>query len=159
MTGAAPLCIGFDIMDPDPLPRFTDTLSCLLRQAGVDRTSVIRIMGPGGLATLLWFCRHDYEQVGYLGRGPCPSETCDLLIVLQGKDQPLDKVLQTAPALREGGMLVVQTCEPAEAGAGADPIAGLLDHYGYRQERCVHGRHRELHVARRDSARIWGRAA
>ena len=78
----------------------------LFRRAGVDKTSVIRVTGRGGLATVLWLCRRGYEQVGYVRHGPCPTDRC-----------------------------------------------------GFRVEEPVHGRHRDLHFARRDSALAWKRAA
>ena len=123
----------------------------LLRRAGVDKTSVIRVVGPGGLATLLWLCRHGYEQVGYVRHGPCPSDPCDLLVVLQdGEAGALAETLDQAPHLRDGGMLVLQTPDhdPAE---GPDPVDRLLDRCGYRVELCLHGCRRELHLARRQA--------
>jgi len=67
------------------LPRYStsDTLTDLLAQAGVGKDDTIRVTGPAGLAALLWFCRHGYQQVGYVSRGRGPTDDGDLLLVPQ----------------------------------------------------------------------------
>ena len=121
----------------------------LMRRAGVDKKSVIRVIGPNGLATLLWLCRHGYEQVGYVRQGPCPAETCDLLVVLQeGEANALATTLERGPHLRDGGILVLQT--PEHGRDAPDLVDGVLDRCGYRVEMRLHGCRRELHLARRE---------
>ena len=106
-------------------PTFNEAMTDLLRRSGVNRSSVIRVMGPGGLAPLLWFCRHGYEQVGYVRQGPCPADSCDLLIVMQGAETAsLRQQLEQGPHLREGGVLVVQTSQPGPV-ARTDPVDQL----------------------------------
>ncbi len=71
----------------------------------------------------------------------------------------LQRLLSTGPHVREGGVLIFQSPLPGEtAGAAADPIHDCLDRHGYAIERCLHGSHRELHVARR-LPQAWRRAA
>lgn len=126
----------------------SDTLTELLAGAGVSKTDTIRVTGPAGLAALLWFCRHGYEQVGYvsMGRGPCDDS--DLLLVPQTcAIQDLERILRAGPHPRDGGVLIVQTPETCDH--GGDAVQDLLGRAGYRVERCLRGRHRELHVARR----------
>jgi len=129
----------------------SDILADLLRRAGVDKSSTIRVTGPAGLAALLWFCRHGYEQVGYVRGGPCPAEDGDLVLAPQTCDVgALAGILAKGPHPRAGGVLIVQTPIPDSATpAGADPVHELLARCGYNVERCVRGHHRELHVARR----------
>ncbi|MDB5483517.1 MAG: hypothetical protein JWO83_4570 [Caulobacteraceae bacterium] len=139
-----------------PIPRaerrgfsLSQTLTDLLQGAGLGKADTIRITGPAGLAALLWFCRHGYEQVGYVstGRGPC--EDGDLLLVPQTCTAgELEQILRSGPRPRPGGVLIVQTPQPASE-SGRDPVHDLLGRAGYQVERCLHGRHRELHVARR----------
>jgi hypothetical protein len=128
-----------------------EILGDLLKRAGVDKSSTIRITGPAGLAALLWFCRHGYEQVGYVRGGPCPSEDGDLVLAPQTCGvEALETILKRGPHPRAGGVLIVQTPIPNDATAGAaDPAHELLRRSGYRVERCVRGHHREFHVARR----------
>ena len=124
-------------------------LGAILRQAGIDKQSAILITGPAGLATLLWFCRHDYQHVGYARTGRAPANDSDLLLVPQTCDAlGLTRILEEGPHVRQGGVLIVQTPEP-EGSTGVDPIHRLLRRFGFRIERCLHGRHREMHVARR----------
>lgn len=125
------------------------TLTDLLKVAGVSKADVIRVTGPAGLAALLWFCRHGYEQVGYVrgGRGYC--EDGDLLLVPQTRSVgELEQILRCGPRPRPGGVLIVQTPQQAP-GSIRDPVHELLVRAGYEVERCLHGHHRELHVARR----------
>lgn len=137
----------------------SDILADLLHRAGVDKSSTIRVTGHAGLAALLWLCRHGYEQVSYVRAGPCPADGSDLLLVPQTCDlRALETLLTHGPHPRDGGVLIVQTPEPA-AGAGADPVHELLARSGYHIERCVHGRHRELHVARRRAVSPLRKAA
>jgi hypothetical protein len=139
-------------------PPLGDTLGEVLAGAGVDKTSTIHVTGPGGLAALLWLCRHGYEQVGLVRHGRSPGEDSDLLWAPLTCDlAALDALLETGPHPRDGGVLIVQTPEPP-AGT-TDPVHTLLRRHGYRIERCLHGRHRELHVARRASIGRLQRAA
>jgi len=133
-----------------PPSSVSDTLSELLQRAGVGKLSTIRVTGAAGLASLLWFCRHGYEHVGYSRGGP-GGDDIDLLFVPQTCDlTTLDGILSHGPHPAEGGVLIVQTPE-VRAADGVDPIHDLLARRGYSVERCLHGRHRELHVARRQA--------
>lgn len=127
---------------PDP---FAD----LLRRAGLDRSSVIRVTGHGGLPALIWLCRHGYDQVGYLKPGcGCPHDRADALIVGPPCDEDgLERLLADGPHVQAGGVLIFRS--PLPQAAGGDPIHRLLAMHGYAVERCLHGARRELHVARR----------
>jgi hypothetical protein len=134
----------------------TDLLEC----AGLNKSSTIRVTGPASLAALIWFCRHGYEQVGYVRAGPCPANDGDLVLVPQTCDMAaLEAILHEGPHPRHGGVLIVQTPELAANAAGVDPVHALLAQCGYCVERCLHGRHRELHVARRRTSTPARKAA
>ncbi|TAJ70197.1 MAG: hypothetical protein EPO51_19070 [Phenylobacterium sp.] len=140
--------------------RTGDPLISLLAQAQVTKTSVIRVTGSSGLSALLWLCRHGFDQVGYVKSGQgCPHEEADALLIAHTCDEPtLRRLLTTGPHVREGGVLVFQSPVPASAIGRKDPIHRLLEDHGYAVERCVHGAHREVHVARR-VAHAWRKAA
>jgi hypothetical protein len=130
----------------------SDTLSDLLQNAGLDKADTIRVTGPASLAALLWFCRHGYEQVGCVGGGHGGCEDGDLLLVPRTCTvTALAQLLRSGPRPRPGGVLIVQTPQPAPEST-ADPAQDLLGETGYQVERCLHGRHRELLVARRRAA-------
>jgi hypothetical protein len=130
----------------------SETLADILTRAGVSKSSTIRVTGPAGLAALLWFCRHGYDQVGYARGGPHLADDADLVLVPQTRGlEDLERLLHQGPHPRAGGVLIVQTPEP-ESASGADPVHDLLARSGYRLELCLHGRHRELHVARRQAS-------
>ena len=110
---------------------------------------MVRITGSAGLAALLWFARHGYRQVGYVRLIGRVASEGDLLLLPQTCGvEALEDLLSRGPGVRPGGVLIVQTPEPA-SGVADDPVHALLSRCGYDIERCLHGRHRELHVARR----------
>jgi hypothetical protein len=128
-----------------------NVLNAILTRAGIHKDSEVRVTGPAGLAALLWFARHGFNHVGYVRADNHPAVDGDLLLVPQTCDLPtLDAILSRGPSVRPGGVLIVQTPEPP-SDTRADPFHELLIRRGYVVELCLHGRHRELHVARRAS--------
>ncbi len=147
------------LSSPQTTASVSETLADILKRAGVGKSSTIRVTGPAGLAALLWFCRHGYDQVGYARGGPHLADDADLVLVPQTRGlSDLERLLHEGPHPRDGGVLIVQTPEP-ESASGADPVHDLLARSGYRLELCLHGRHRELHVARRDASQARRLAA
>ncbi len=131
-----------------------NTLGAILAAAGIDKDSVVRVTGPAGLAAVLWFSRHGFNHVGYVRPVDRSTGDGDLLLVPQTCGvRALDELLSHGPSVRAGGVLIVQTPEPP-SGAEADPVHDLLIRHGYAIERCLHGRHRELHVARRRTSKL-----
>lgn len=129
-----------------------EPLAELLDAAGVGRASRILVTGPGGLPALLWFCRHGYEQAGYVASNQArPCEDADALIVAHTCDAAwLEGLLAHGPHVREGGVLIVRS--PSPPAQGRDPVHAALARHGLAVERCVRGARRELHVARRLAA-------
>lgn len=152
------------ILPPEPEPPAQPAIEAfadLLRFAGLGKSSIIRVTGRAGLAALLWFCRHGYEQVGYVREGPSSSDDGDLVLAPQTCDlDALSAMLRFGPRPRVGGVLIVQTPIPDDAAPdGSDPARELLARSGYQVERCLRGHHRELHVARRRADPAYRRAA
>ena len=142
-----------------PPSSLNDILTDLLRRAGVDKSSTIRVTGPAGLAALLWFCRHGYDRVGFVRGGAGPADDGDLVLVPQTCDVgALEAILTNGPHPREGGVLIVQPPEPDTA-VVANPVHELLARRGFHVERCLRGHHRELHVARRGAMSPGRKAA
>jgi hypothetical protein len=137
-----------------------DLLTDILECAGLDRSSAIRVVGPASLAALIWFCRHGYDRVGYVRRGRCPAEEGDLVLVPQICDlATVESILRDGPRPRLGGVLIVQASARDAGVRDADPVRELLMCNGYGLERCLHGRHRLLYVARRRVSSAAQRAA
>ena len=137
--------------DPSSVPTAErgTTLGAILTEAGIHKDSVVRVTGSAGLAALLWFARHGFRQVGYIRPMGHVAGEGDLLLVPQTCGiGALEDLLSRRPGVRPGGVLIVQTPEPADDVA-QDPAHALLSRSGYDIERCLHGRRRELHVARR----------
>jgi hypothetical protein len=130
-----------------------DVLMAVLHDAGIGRSSVVRVAGRDGLGPLIWLCRRGFEDVGYvrLDSGG-PREPADVLLVLH---DPAPAELQALLAqhgwLKDGGVLILQTRD-LRAPDGHDPLHPVLEKAGYRVERCVRRQLRELHVARHGPA-------
>jgi hypothetical protein len=130
----------------------------VLRRAGIDQHSVIQITGPDGFPTLLWLCRHGFENVGYVRSGtPCPAETADALIIPHAcTADELVALLDRGPRVRHGGTLVFRAIAANDEASRA--IEAVLHRFGYHVAvRCPGGR-REVSIARRDAS-AYARAA
>ncbi|MEW5684742.1 MAG: hypothetical protein AB1942_07475 [Pseudomonadota bacterium] len=124
-------------------------LLSVLADAGVDRSSVVRVTGPCALPALLWLCRHGFDQVGHLRGEACPHEDApDALIAAHACDElGLKRLAPLARLVRPGGAMLVQLRNDAfDAAAGID---WLLRNAGFTAERRLVGERRALVVARR----------
>ncbi len=138
---------------------FNSAMHDVVRLAGVNKTHVIRLVGPGGLAPLLWFCRHGYEQVGYVTEGSCLSEPCDLLIVLRCADaETLTRLLENGPQVQSGGVLIAQDPVVASTG-GAESLDHMLSRHGRRVGGRIHVGGHELFVIRSEASQPVKQAA
>ena len=130
-------------------PSFSEGLCALLKSAGVLKSSVIRVVGAGGLHALLWLCRHGYEQVGLM-RGASPAEPAEVVLVPSAcPPEALEQILAQASHLQPDGLVVLGTRRGAP---GADVATSLLRRHGFRVERQVSGHHRDIYLARRAAA-------
>ncbi|MBS0298045.1 MAG: hypothetical protein JSR45_17225 [Proteobacteria bacterium] len=123
-----------------------ETVPEALRRAGIDQHSLIQITGPDGFATLLWLCRHGFENVGYVRSGaPCPAETPDALFIPHAcTGERLAALLDRGPRVHPGGVLVLR----AAAGEGA-AVETVLRRFGYRVVARLGRRRREVCLAQR----------
>ena len=124
---------------------FASGLGALLQRAGVSKTSVIQVVGEGGLQALLWLCRHGYEQVGFL-HGVGPAEPADVVLApCAGDVDALGDALAQAAHLRAGGLMLVR----ARPSMGGEATAERLARNGFAVEQRRSGAHRDLYLARR----------
>jgi hypothetical protein len=135
-------------------------LSRILRAAGVDARSAVRVTGKDGLAPLIWLCRHGFDDVAYVRQGQgAPNDPGDVLLLLHSTPpSELEQLLSERPPVREGGLLIVQTPTLPRAG-GRDPIHVILERAGYAVERCILRRANEIHIARRRAGTLRLQAA
>lgn len=127
----------------------TAPLIALLERAGVTKSSVIRVTGPSSLSALLWLCRHDYQQVGYMRAiEGAPHEEPDAIIVAHTCNEiDLKRLLAAGRQVRPGGVFIFQLrAGDASGGLGVD---WLLESAGFTTEQRLDGEHRALIIARR----------
>jgi hypothetical protein len=123
------------------------TLIALLVRAGITRSSVIRVTGPGALTTLIWLCRHGYEQVGYVRPGEgAPHEDADAIIVAHTCDVlELKQAMTVARQVRPGGaFLFLLRSDHSPVG-----VDWLLETAGLQTDERVDAGRRTLVIARR----------
>lgn len=135
-------------------PISIDPLSRLLEDAGVHKDSVIRVTGSHGLAALIWFCRHGFDQVGYVRPEgfPAMAEAQVLLVAGPCDAEALEALLDHGPRLCDGGLMIVQT---PRASLG-DPRAAhrIFRRHGMVVVRRLPRHHRELCLARRPEGQM-----
>jgi hypothetical protein len=127
----------------------TAPLIALLERVGVTKSSVIRVTGPSSLSALLWLCRHDYQQVGYMRAiDGAPHEEPDAIIVAHTCNEiDLKRLLAAGRQVRPGGVFIFQLRSGHDSGAlGVD---WLLESAGFTTEQRLDGEHRALIIARR----------
>jgi hypothetical protein len=132
---------------PDRAPH-TARLSDVLAALGVDRESLIQVAGPDGLPALLWLCRQGFDHAAYVRcDAPRPPEPADALIIPHAAcAASLARLLEGAPRVRAGGVLVVQarTCEAEDTA-----VRDLLHDLGWEVVLREGRGGRELIAARR----------
>ena len=120
-----------------------------LRQAGLCEHDLIHVAGPGALPAMLWLCRRGFERAQSicLHSPSCGAEAADALLIPHlSLVEDLPRLLQGAPAVREGGVLIVR------AGARCGPagiFASLAQPFGFDLEQHVVDKGHALYVARR----------
>jgi hypothetical protein len=133
-----------------PLTADGTVLGRVLQQAGVTKTSVVRVTGPAGPTAVLWLCRHGYERAAYVhANWIATMVSVDALLIPHtcGLEELAD-LLQGGDCLREGGVLIVQT-RAGQFVEGLDSVSAVLEPLGYQVERRVSDKGRDIHIARR----------
>lgn len=127
----------------------TAPLIALLESVGVTKSSVIRVTGPSSLSALLWLCRHDYQQVGYMRAiDGAPHEEPDAIIVAHTCNEiDLKRLLAVGRQVRPGGVFIFQLRAGEDDNALA--VDWLLAQAGFSTEQRLEGGHRALVIARR----------
>lgn len=143
-----------------PLGADGPALGRILRQAGLGKSSIVRVTGPAGLTAALWLCRHGFEHAAYVhARWVGSMRSVDALIAPHAAtSHELKALLAGADCLREGGVLIAQTAREDLAG-GVDPVSQLLASLGYQLEHQISDKGRRVCIARRLGAPGFEKAA
>jgi hypothetical protein len=135
----------------DDAPAEPCPLVALLENAGVTKSSVIRVTGPGSLPALLWLCRHGYDQVGCMRAGqnsPHEDDPDAIVVAHTCGDLELKLLLPMSREVRPGGLFIfrLRTCP------GSSPVGlqWLLKKFGLVVEHRIENSRRAVIVARRN---------
>jgi hypothetical protein len=147
---------------PPAGPIATDgpALARVLHQAGVAKSSVIRVTGPSGPIAALWLCRHGFERAAYVHANRVRTmRSADVLLVPHACANPeLATLIRGGECLRERGALIVQTA-PDASGQTSDELRKLLETLGYEVENSIADKGRVVCIARRLGAPVFKKAA
>jgi hypothetical protein len=133
-----------------PLAADGAVLSRVLQQAGVTKTSVIRVTGPVGATAVLWLFRNGYERAAYVhANWVATMVSVDALLIPHACGlQELADLLEGGDCLRDGCVLIVQT-PSAPFAEGSDSVSAVLKPLGYQVEQRLSDKGRDIHIARR----------
>jgi|GEM_PF-5947611 len=129
-------------------------LENLLAAVGVTKTSIIRITGPSALGALLWFCHHNFEQVGYVRPGDgAPHESPDAVIVAHTCNElEFKRLLAVGRQVKPGGVFLFRCRVPGQSSLLA--IEWLLGQASFDVDRTLIRGGRALVVARRRAGQM-----
>jgi len=133
-------------MTVEPLPSDSGGLAPCLDEAGVSRSDLILVAGPGSLPAMLWLCRHGYERAVHLNASSSrrASPAADVLFIPHlAAASGLASILPPAGCLREGAVLVLRTP------AGATGMSAELASAGWSLEHRLTEKGHAILVARR----------
>jgi hypothetical protein len=128
-----------------PLASDGAALSRVLEQAGVTRTSTVRVTGPAGPMAAIWLERHGYEHAAYVHtHWIATMEPVDALLVPQAcGTEALADLLRGGCGLRQDGILIAQVQQDT------DTLAIVLRSLGFDMDHCLHEAGRQVCIARR----------
>jgi hypothetical protein len=134
---------------PDGPQSAAEGVCAFLASLGIRKTSAIHLVGKGALASLLWLCRHGFDEVAMLNGGPAPSEPADLLVSLDTSGAAaFERLASDLPHVRPGGVVILSTDHRRRADRSR--TNSLLGRHGFRIERRLQSGRREVYVARRE---------
>jgi hypothetical protein len=136
---------------PDGPQSAAEGVCAFLASLGIRKTSAIHLVGKGALASLLWLCRHGFDEVAMLNGGPAPSEPADLLVSLDTSGAAaFERLASDLPHVRPGGVVILSTDHRRRADRSR--TNSLLGRHGFRIERRLQSGRREVYVARREAS-------
>lgn len=132
-----------------PLGADGGALARTLRQAGVAKTSNIRVTGPAGMTAVLWLYRHGYEGASYVHPNWAGARGCADVLLIPHSCEPdeLAAMLARGHGLRDGGVVIVQAA-PSRGDPEMDSVPTVLRGVGCRVEARVAEHGREVFIAR-----------
>ncbi len=137
------------VLPQPPLGGDSAALARTLRQAGVAKTSNIRVTGPAGMTAVLWLCGHGYEGASYVHPNWAGARGCADVLLIPHSCEPEELAALLAPGLglRDGGVVIVQAA-PNRGDPETDSVPMVLTAAGCRVQARIAEQGREIFVAR-----------
>jgi hypothetical protein len=133
-----------------PLAADGGAMMRVLTAAGVDKTDLIRIVGPSAPLAAIWLSRHGFERavVARAAAGGAPRPADAILIGQPCVADALAGLLAIAGEVRHDGAVLVQT-RPGRDGEEAEHLADTLGRLGFTIQRRLNDKGRPIFIARR----------
>ena len=133
-----------------PLAADGGAMMRVLTAAGVDKTDLIRIVGPSAPLAALWLSRHGFDRAVVARAAPGASaRLADAVLIGQPcMAGELAALLAIAGDLRDDGAVLVQT-RPGRAGEELTQLASVLGELGFTAQRRLNDKGRPIFIARR----------
>jgi hypothetical protein len=141
-----------------PLGADSAALAHILRQAGVDKCSIVRVTGPAGPTAMFWLGRLGFDRAAFVHASHvadmAPTDVLIALHVCHADD--LAALVGDGRCLSDGGLLIAQT--PSD-NAGAAAVLALLSRLSMTVALRASTRGHHVVVARRAASDGFRQAA
>jgi hypothetical protein len=131
-----------------PLAADGPALARVLAAAGIEKTDVVRVMGPSGLLAALWLAEHGYQRA-FFARSLSSGQPADAVLIPHAcSPEAVAEMIDAAEAVCDGGVVIVQA-RSGRSGEELEAISAFLRRLGFDAQRRVNDKGRQICIARR----------
>jgi hypothetical protein len=142
-----------------PLAADGGALARILQAADVDKTNLIRVVGPLAPIAMLWLSQHGYDRAVFAPNGGANGTPADALLIAHPcSAEELGSLVGDTDGVREDGTIIVQT-RPGRQGGEPEAVAAWLRRSGFASQRRFNDKGRPICIARRIGFPIASKAA
>jgi hypothetical protein len=133
-----------------PLAADGGALMRVLEAADVEKSDLIRVVGPSGAIATLWLSQHGFGRAVFARNGSTISglRADALLVAYPCAAEELGALIGDAEGLRDSGALIVQA-RPGRQGEETEAVAAWLRRAGFASQRQLNDKGRAVCIARR----------
>jgi hypothetical protein len=133
-----------------PLAADGGAMMRVLNAAGIDKSDLIRVVGPSAALAAIWLSRHGYERAVVARAAPSgAARPADAILIGQPcSADELGELMAIAGEVHDDGAVLVQTRQ-GRGGEEAEALANVLGQLGFRAQRRLNDKGRPIFIARR----------
>jgi hypothetical protein len=132
-----------------PLAADGGAMMRVLTAAGIDKTDLIRIVGPSAPLAAIWLSRHGFDRAVVARAASGAARAADAILIAQpcAADE-LGDLMEMAGDVRDDGAVLVQT-RTGRGGEETDQLGAVLGRLGFTAQRRLNDKGRPIFIARR----------